>query len=494
MLRPKGDRMFSRNLEYVIKEVQTDDRQALEDLLNEMSLEGWDLYTLHEIETDDEYLYSCIFMRERSVSDETEEFDKVVNIKSFKAQMEKMLSSNLSPYETCKDIISKIKAQKERVADVKSQIDKVDWSDRSRLNNQMSDELKRLEDLRQDLVKELSPGVMYSRIGEDKFVVNLGDELLDFVSPDSPNDLLSETVKSRQKLTDELGYVIPKMIFKDDDELEPYEFCIKVHNLVVYKSTAVPEHVAYFKDDLKLSKKPAGTIVVTDEITGKEVWWIKEEATKDFWNEGMTPVEYIARAIEFISIKYVSELLDYGDINHYVTLVEKRNPFVINNIIPDFISLAELKYILINLIKEGISIKDIDYIFEKINDFSDEMSKDGLLDRIRLSLAKHISQKFITPEPTKVMEFTGKTLDSMFKLTESEDDTIIKVDGKVAEKIAKKIKKAADEFEIRDIVLIVPMEIRHMTFSIFSEFINNLTVVAHEELSCETNLEVVKTI
>ena len=486
--------MFSRNLEYVIKEVQTDDRQALEDLLNEMSLDGWDLYTLHEIEGEDEYVFSCIFMRERPVSDENEDFDKVVNIKSFKAQMEKMLSNNMTPYETCKDIISKIRSQKERVSAIKSEIDKVDWSDRSRLNEQMSDELRRLESLRQDLAKEISPGCMYSRIGEDKFVVNLGDELLDFVSPDSQNDLLSETVKSRQKLTDELGYVMPKMIFKDDDELEPYEFSIKVHNLPVYKSTAVPEHIAYIKDDLKLSKKPAGTIVIKDEITGKDIWWIKEENTKDFWVEGYTPVEYIARAIEFISIKYISELFDYSDINRYVTLVEKRNPYVVNNIIPDFISLAELKYILINLIREGISIKDIDYIFEKINDFSDEMSKDGLLDRIRLSLAKHISQKYVTKEPTKVMEFTGKTLDTMFKLTESEEDTVIKVDGKVAERIAKKIIKTANDNELKQIIIVVPMEIRHMVFSIFTEFINNLTVLAHEELSCDTNIEVIKTI
>ena len=104
-----------------------------------MSLEGWDLYTLHEVETDEDFLYSCIFMRERPVSDDKEVFDKVVNIKNFKAQMEKMLSNNMTPYETCKDIIGKIRAQKERVAKVKAEIDKVDFSQRDKLNRQMSD-------------------------------------------------------------------------------------------------------------------------------------------------------------------------------------------------------------------------------------------------------------------------------------------------------------------------------------------------------------------
>ena len=165
---------------------------------------------------------------------------------------------------------------------------------------------------------------------------------------------------------------------------------------------------------------------------------------------------------------------------------------MVNNIIPDFITLSELKYVIISLIRERISIKDIDYIFEKINDFSDEPSKDGLLDKIRLSLAKHISKDISNRgAEIKAIEFSAKTLDTMFKLTESDDDAVIKVDGKIAEKLAKKLQNIAEENSIDDILLIVPMEIRHMTFSIFAEFLNNITVVAHEELSCNCPINIV---
>ena len=118
------------------------------------------------------------------------------------------------------------------------------------------------------------------------------------------------------------------------------------------------------------------------------------------------------------------------------------------------------------------------------------MSKDGLLDKIRLWLSKHISKRFISKEPTKVFEFSNTTLDKIFLLTETDDETIVKVDGNVAEKIANKIKKAGKEQNIKEIILVVPMEIRHMTFTIFSEFINNITVIAHEELTCDTNIDI----
>jgi len=485
--------MFNRKMEYVIKSVPTDDKQLLEELLNEMSEEGWDLYTMHEVEVEDEdFQYNCIFMREKETNNDDEPFDKIVQVNNFKSQMEKMLTSTSSPYETCKEITEKIRDQKQRIAKIKSDLENQEHYGRDESNQQMSRALESLDRLKQDLVSELSPGVMYSRIGAEKFTVNLSEELIDFVSPDSPEDLLSETVKLRQKLTDEMGYVLPRLVFQDDDTLEPYEFAVNVHSLKVYKSTAIPEHKAFFKEELNVERKPKGTITIKDLITDREIWWIPNEQCEDFWSEGLSPVEYITRAIEFISIKYVSELLDYGDINRYVTLVEKRNSFVVNNIIPDFITLSELKYIIINLIREKISIKDIDYIFEKINDFSDEPSKDGLLDKIRLSLAKHISKDICKRGPEiKSIEFSGATLDEIFKLTESDDETIIKVDGKVANKIAKKIKKVAKENGVDDILLVVPMEIRHMTYSIFTEFINNLTVVAHEELSTNCPLNTI---
>ena len=480
-------------MEYVIKSVPTDDKQLLEDLLNEMSEAGWDLYTMHEVEgEDDDYQYNCIFMREKEQSDENEPFDKIVRVNNFKSQMEKMLASSSTPYETCKEITSKIKEQKQKITQIKTNLEKEELSARDTLNRQMSEAIEKLEQLKQNLTRELSPGVMYSRIGEEKFTINLSEELIDIVSPDSEDDLLSETVKLRQKLTDELGYVLPKMVFQDDDTLEPYEFAINVHSLNVYQTVAIPEHKAFFKEELHLEKKPKGTIVSKDIITGKDIWWISNEECKDFWSEGWSPIEYITRAIEFVGIKYVAEILDYSDINRYVTLVEKRNSFVINNIIPDFITLSELKYILINLIRERVSIKDIDYIFEKINDFSDEPSKDGLLDKIRLSLAKTISKDITSRgDVVKAIEFSADTLDTMFKLTESEDETVIKVDGKIAEKLAKKLSKIAKNNEIEDILLIVPMEIRHMTFSIFSEFLNNITVVAHEELTNTCPIKVV---
>jgi uncharacterized protein YdcH (DUF465 family) len=57
--------MFNKKMQYVIKSVPTDDKQALEDLLNNMSEQGWDLYTMHEIEGESSIDFNCMFVREK---------------------------------------------------------------------------------------------------------------------------------------------------------------------------------------------------------------------------------------------------------------------------------------------------------------------------------------------------------------------------------------------------------------------------------------------
>ncbi|MEI8128942.1 MAG: FHIPEP family type III secretion protein, partial [bacterium] len=218
-------------MQYVIKSVQSDNPKLLEDLLNEMSQAGWDLYSMHEVETDEGFQFNCIFATEDSVKSDTEDED-VVNITTFKSQMEKMLSSTLSPYESCKEIQAKIKEQRKKIAKIKTQLEaqsEVPISkNRTQLNNEISQELKELDGLRQKLIRTISPESMYSKIRQEKLSINLSEEAMELVNPDSGGALIAETVKIRQKLAEELGYVMPKIIFEDDEKLNTCEFSIKI--------------------------------------------------------------------------------------------------------------------------------------------------------------------------------------------------------------------------------------------------------------------------
>ena len=486
--------MFRQKMQYMIKSAPLEERQELEDLLNEMSDAGWDLYGMHEVEKKGGIYFDCIFSRPRE-DEERHEFDDVVKIKSFKNQMEKMFASTLSPYATCKELQVKIKEQKELIAKIKYQLDNDAFTlkEKELLNKQLSDEMNRLDFLKLSLIKEISPDNMYSSLSQDKFVINLSEELIETVIQDTEENLLAETVKIRQRLADTLGYVIPNIVFSNEDPLEANEFSIVLHGIEVFRASVFPEKVCIFKNELGGYKKKKSDIHTKDAITGKDIFWIDEEVARDFWVNKLTPVQYIGRALEFVSVKQVDEILDYNAVNKYMEIVQENNSFLINNIYPDYMSAAEIKYILSSLIRERVSVKDIVYLFEKINDFSSEESKDHLIEKIRLSLAKQILKDITkADEPLKVIELSSKTIEHFYEASLcAEDEGVVKMDGADVAKLVKKINKLAKDAGIDEIILLAPYEIRHMTFLIFAEFINNIRVLAFEELGQDIEIETI---
>ncbi len=492
--------MFKNNkMQYVIKTCSCENVQELQNLLNEMSMNGWELYSMNEIETDDGLKYNCIFMSESQSQDENDNGD-IINISSFKSQMEKMLSPKLNPYESCLDIQAKIISQQKKISKIKTELDSEAPASvgRKKLNDKISAGLKELDELKNKLAKTTSPDVMFSRLKEDKLSINLSEELLDYVNSEKvtpEEDLVAATVKTRLKLTDELGYVIPKVMFKDDETLNPYEFSIKIRGLEVYRGNAYTGYSLFYSEDLHLDKKPKEAVTDIDVLTGKKIIWLENSQTKDFWEKGISGAEYISKLLEFYSIKYVEDLLDYSDLDKYINVVEQANPFLFENLVPDYISPSDLKFLLTGLIKEQVSIKNIIYIFEKLNDYADDCPKADLLKKLRLALSRQIVKKYVNSDGTiSVFEISEKTIDELIPSFEEDDDFIVKVDGDFAEKLAKKISKKAAQFNISSPKILVPIELRPLFFTLLSNYMNNITVLSREEIGCYYPIEILSLI
>ena len=490
--------MFKKNrMEYVIKSCSAENAQELQNLLNEMSMNGWELYSMHEVGDDEEESGSelnCIFMRE--VKSNSNSDCDIINISDFKSQMEKMLSPKMTEYEQCVEIQSKIRKIKEKIKKIKTEIEGEDPASGSRkkLNDKISANLKELEDLKAQLNKATSPDLMYSKLHEEKLTIYLSEELLGFIDSDRGNsdeELIAETVKSRLKLTEEIGYVIPKVVFKDDENLNPCEFSIRIRGVEVLRAGVCPKSLMFYTDELNLEKKIKNSVNSVDAITDRKTVWIEKDKSKDFWQKGITASEYIAQALEYVAIKYVDDLMDYEDVDKYLEVVEKENEFLIENIIPDVLTYADIKYLLTSLIKERVSIKNITYIFEKINDYAEDGSKADILNKIRLSLSRQICRNYTNEdeETISAFELSEKTYSDIVLGCDESEDAIITIDGELAEKLASKIIKQSKKLKIYSPILVVPMEYRQIFFTLLSLYVNDITVLAQEEIGCLYRVE-----
>lgn len=475
--------MKSTGTRYCIKTCSSENTQELETLLNEMSAQGWEIYTMHEVEGDDGFNFNCIFARD--AQEEPEEDDDFDELFGYKTQMQKMISAENEPFELCVDIQRKIKDKRNRINKIRALIDETSEHQRQKLNKEMSVCMEELAALRKDLQRVISPEIMTDKIGQDKICIKLSEENIELVNPDLEANLVAQTVKIRQKLAEELGYIIPKIRFENDEALLSNEFQIDVRGVCAFKGAVYPGCLMFFKDELNSPKGLKDAIKEVDFLSGKSVLWVPQEKTKDFWAHGLTASEVVARALEYVCVKYVEDIFDYNDINRYIELVGENNLYLIENIIPDFVSIAELKFILTNLIKERVSVKDLLFIFEKINDFADEQTKEDLLSKVRHALGRQISQSAANENNViQAFELSAEHL-KYFQAKMSGKNPVIRIDNSRIKAIAQGLYKNAEKAGIlpENIVLIVPMEIRQITAFVLAQLMTTVKVIAREEIA-----------
>ena len=470
--------------EFSIKVCPSDEISLLENTLNSMSKEGWDLYSIYESDNGSKIVYNCLFVREvENIYDEAE-FEDILG---FKSQMEKMLYSKEQPWELCLNIQKKIRERREKIEEIKKFLEGAKDSEREFLNEEISREIDKLNNLKKQLKSLLSPSKMAQNLGVEKLSINLSEELYCLNDAQNVHNLLEQTIKARQDLTNELGYIIPKVQFIENPELDEYTFTISIHAVPVVSAVAYPEHLMYFEDELNIEKYPKNTIKVKDELSGRKAVWIEEKYCKDFWTKGITPCEYVVEYLKHFAISHVSEIFGYNDINRYIELVSEHNSFLIDSVLGDFITVSELKYIFCNLIRERVSVKDVVFIFEKINDFSDESTKADLLDKLRVALSRQICYSLANEDKQIFGYEVSEELISMLEnQSEDEQNGVVKIDGTKFSKFKKELKQVLEQ----KAVLVAPQHLRQLLFVLISQIYTDIPVICLEEIANEFELKI----
>lgn len=472
--------------EFSIKSIPTDDTPLLENTLNSMAYAGWDLYSIYEAEQNSKIVYNCIFVKEVENVDEEIQEDMV----TFRSQVEKMMYSKEEPYELCINLQKKIKDKKDKIEKIKKFIESSKDSERELLNDEVKKEIDELNDLKRDLKEILTPSKMSKLLGEEKLSINLSSEIYSICNPQDEKNLLSQTVKVRQELTKELGYIIPKVQFIENTSLDEYEFTINIHGVPVVSGYVYPDCLAFFEDELNLDKHIKHSHKTKDILTKRKIIWIRKEDCKDFWVQGIEATEYIANYLSYYAIVHVDEIFDYNDLNRYIEIVSSQNELLVDNILGDFVSASELKYLLIQLIRERVSVKNIMYIFEKLNDFSDDPNKADLLEKLRVLLSRQISDSIATKDKEiYAYELDDDTIELLEKQTDKEENNI-KIDLSKFSKFKKILKETRNDIVSQNAVLIVPQLYRQIIFILVSQLFMDIPVVCYEEISLDYKLHI----
>ncbi len=472
--------------EFSIKSIPTDDTLLLENTLNAMSTSGWELYSIYEAEQNSKIVYNCIFVKETAVEDD-EASDEIIN---FRSTVERMLYTSEEPYELCLNLQKKIRDKKEKIEKVKKFLENSKEDERELLNEEIKKDIDELNNLKRDLKEILAPSKMSKFLGEEKLSISLSSESYSLCDPKNEKNLLSQTVRVRQELTNDLGYIIPKVQFIENASLDEFDFSINIHGVSVVSAKAYPDYLAFFEDELNFDKIPKEAIKEKDPLTKRKMLWIPKELCENYWVEGLEATEYIAQYLAHYSIVHVDEIFDYKDLNRYVEYVTEQNEFLTESILGDFISVSELKYILTQLIRERVSIKDIVYIFEKLNDFSDDPNKADLLDKLRISLSRQISASIASKDKEILAyELDDDTLELLEAQTNKEESNV-KIDLSKFSKFKKILKETRKDIIEQNAIIVAPAQYRQVIFILVSQLFMDIPVISFEEVNLDYKLTI----
>ena len=352
----------------------------------------------------------------------------------------------------------------------------------------------------QDLV---NPNKMYERLGVDVLSLQVGAGLLVIADPDQEGQLLAKIAALRQRVTDELGYIIPNIRIMDSSALEANEYMISIRGNTVATGYVYPGKYMVIADQWDAVRKnvPDDAIIAVDPTYQTQAYWVSAEdaqATKSVTAVDATDV--LVTHLQECVRKHVDDVMTKTDVLKLMELVRSQDPTLVNDLVPAIISTSDLRKIFVNLIREKVSIKDIIFVFERLCDYA-RFSKepDILSERLRAALGRQICLTNVqeenilyaltlSPEWEKILDDSCQRteLGTMFLLNPMQVQDLI-------ESTAMTLMRAHQNIGKQPVILCSP-RIRLPLFQLLERHIPTIVVISYSELITDIRVEAVDTI
>ena len=273
------------------------------------------------------------------------------------------------------------------------------------LSNKVKNEVKAatekvstVEKEKQTQAEEIrKPENVVSLLQVDPIELEFGYGIIPLADAAQGGDLLDRVVMIRRQLAMELGMVVPVIRLRDNIQLAPYQYCIKIKGVEVSRGE--------LQNDSLLAMDP-GTAEgglkgknTVEPAFGLPAVWIPVSQRDIAEMKGYTIVDLpsvIATHLTQIIKKYANKLLGRQEVQTIIDSVKETNPVIVDELIPKLLSIGEVQKVLGNLLREEISIRDMVTILETLADYATHTrDTDVLTEYVRQALSRSISQKYI---------------------------------------------------------------------------------------------------
>ena len=329
----------------------------------------------------------------------------------------------------------------------------------------------------------------------DVLGLEVGYTLVPLVDESKNGEVVRRVKALRRNLAEELGIILPLIHIRDNLKLKPNEYSILIKGVEIVRSEIYTDRYLV----IGFEKPEIEGLVTRDPIFGVEAIWIQEsqkEAAKAMGYTIVDPPSVIITHLSEVVRRHAYEILTRQDTQKIVDIVKKDHPKLVEDLIPNTISLGVLHRVLQNLLKEGVPIKDIITILETIGDWAATIKDpDVLTEYVRQSLFRHITKMYSDGKGEIVaMTFDPRAEDIVSKSIEETEGTIkLKIEPKTIQKIITNIGKSVEKFipHKAQPIIVTSASIRRYVRKIIESYYPNIPVISFQEIDPKVRIRAV---
>lgn len=337
------------------------------------------------------------------------------------------------------------------------------------------------------------PENVVSLLNVDPIELEFGYGIIPLAAVNQGGDLLDRVVLIRRQIALELGCVVPTIRLRDNIQLNPNQYVIKIKGVPISEGEILFDHY--------MAMNPG---YVEEEITGIPTFepsfhlpaiWITESQRERAESLGYTvvdPPSIIATHITEVIRSHIHELMTRQDVQNLINNIGEANGALISELVPKLLGIGEIQKVLQNLLREGISIRDLITIFETLADYAPTTrDTDVLTEYARQSLKRAISNKYFpNGETTSVVTLDPKIeQEIMGAVKQTEQGAFLSLDPEKTKDILDSVEEEVGKLEnIGKNPIIITSPIVRMYFKkLTQDYFKDLIVISYNEI--ESNVE-----
>ena len=338
-----------------------------------------------------------------------------------------------------------------------------------------------------------SPENVVNLLNLDPIEFEFGYALIPLVDSKQGGDLLDRVVMIRRQLAIELGVVIPVVRIRDNIQLNPNEYRLKIKGNEVAKGELLLDHYLAMTPDMD---DEIEGIETKEPAFGLPAKWITEDNKDMAELSGYTvvdPPSVISTHITEVIKNHAGELLGRQETKQLIDHLQESYPILVEEVTPEPLSVGEVQKVFSKLLRENVSIRNLPIIFETLADFSKMTNDTELLgEYVRQALSKQITNQYVHDDMSiKVLTVSGKVEKLIAEgIQQTEHGNYLALDPEAQQSIVKTIHSEVEKLSLQAetaIVLCSPA-IRMYLKQLLDRFLPQVVVLSYNEL--EPNVQV----